>query len=88
MSIFNSNSLLISTNQEYRCPKCFFIPFISFSFSTEEKKIFMITNCTNNHSFSKPVDEMEIMCKTSLSSNNNCVNCDKKKIFLIFTIIV
>ena len=88
MSIFNSNSLLITSNQDYRCPKCLFIPFISFSFSTEEKKIFMKTKCTNNHSFSKPVEEMEIMCKTSPSTNNNCVNCDKKKIFLIFIIIV
>ena len=52
-SILNSNNLLITSNNEYRCPKCSLVPFINIS--TNENKLFMSTKCINNHSYLKPL---------------------------------
>ena len=74
--ILNSNNLLITTNNEYRCPKCFLVPFINIS--TKENKLFMSTKCINNHSYLKPFEEMKLMCESSLNSNIYCANCENK----------
>ena len=76
-SPFNSRNLLVSNSKEYRCPKCFLIPFINISIN--ENKLFMSTKCTNNHNYSKPFDEMEMMCKASPILNYTCELCKNFK---------
>ena len=86
MSIsISSKTQNITNNKEYRCPKCYLIPFINIF--SDENKLFMSTKCTNNHNYTKPFDEMEKMIKTNLISNYSCVLCEKennKKNFNIF----
>ena len=73
MSISFSQNSLIFNNQEYRCPKCFLVPFINISFN--ENKLFMSTKCINNHTYSKPFDEMQKMSKIGINSKFNCDIC-------------
>ena len=78
MSIsISSKTQNITNNKEYRCPKCYLIPFINIFFN--ENKLFMSTKCTNNHIYSKPFDEMQIITKTNLISNYSCVLCENEK---------
>ena len=65
-------------NKEYRCPKCYLIPFINIF--TNENKLFMSTKCINNHSYLKPFEEMKLMCESSLNSNIYCANCENKNV--------
>ena len=74
--IFDSNSLIITSNQEYRCPKCFLIPFIKIF--SNENNLFMSIKCTNNHFYSKSFEEMQIMFKTNLISCDICENENKE----------
>ena len=43
----SSKTQNITNNKEYRCPKCYLIPFINIFY--DENKLFMSTKCTNNH---------------------------------------
>ena len=84
VSVSSKTKNLIN-NKEYRCPKCYLIPFINIF--TNENKLFMSFKCTNNHSSTKPFDEMQIMTKTNPISNHLCVLCENennKKISNIF----
>ena len=77
MSIsISSNSQIIYDNQEYRCPKCSLIPFITVL--TNENKIFMEIKCTNDHKYFKSFDEMKKMCKTNKISNYQCFLCENE----------
>ena len=87
-----TNSKLIYKYKEYRCPKCFLVPFINLS--NIENKLFMSIKCitNDNHNESKPFDEMEKMCKSSPISNNICLNCvsenkENKKLSNIFFLL-
>jgi len=74
MSIsISTNSLQIINDQEYRCPKCFLVPFIHISNS--KNNLFMSMKCTNNHIYSKNFDDMKMMCRTHQISNSICENC-------------
>ena len=72
-----SNSKLIYNYKEYRCPKCFLVPFINLS--NINNKLFMSIKCITNddHNDSKPFDEMEKMCTYPIS-NNTCINCESE----------
>ena len=75
MSItLSTNSLQIINNQEYRCPKCFLVPFIDISYY--KNKLIMSMKCTNNHIYSKNFDEMKMMCRTNHISNSICEKCE------------
>ena len=69
-----SNSQTKYKYKEYRCPKCFLVPFINLS--NIDNKLFMSIKCITNddHNDSKPFDEMEKMCTCPIS-NNFCINC-------------
>ncbi len=89
MSIsISSNTQKIINTKEYRCPKCYLIPFINIS--TNNNKLFMEIKCTNNHKDSKPFEQMQINCQTNSILNNSCLFVKMKiiKMFLIFYIIV
>ena len=47
-SISKISQILIN-NQEYRCPKCYLIPFIEVTI--DQNKITMNTKCVNGHIF-------------------------------------
>ena len=72
----NSNSFFISTNNEYRCPECFLVPFINIS--TNENKLYMSTKCINNHIYLKSFEEMKLLYKSSISSKISCANCENR----------
>ena len=73
----SSNPKYIINNKEYRCQKCLLIPFIDIF--TKENKLFMTTKCTNNHSYSKPFDEMLKNTTKNPISNYFCFLCEKEK---------
>ena len=76
-TLFSTRSLIVSKSQEYRCPKCSLIPFIDISIN--QNKLYMSTKCTNNHKYSKPYEEMEMMCKSSPILNYTCELCEDYK---------
>ena len=59
-----------SFNKEFRCPKCYLIPFIYIS--NKENNLFITIKCTNNHIYTKTFDEMLNLC---LISNYSCFSC-------------
>ena len=71
----NKNNSNLNIEQEFRCPKCFLIPFIKI---IPKKNNFSIkSNCTNNHSFEKTFNQFQIL----LNQNKNklkCSICEKK----------
>ena len=86
MSIsFSSNTQNINNTKEYRCPKCYLIPFINIS--TNNNKLFMEIECTNNHKDSKPFEQMQINCKTNSILNNSCTVCENENNKNIFNIL-
>jgi len=73
----SSNSQIKYNYKEYRCPKCFLVPFINLS--NINNKLYMSIKCitNDNHNDSKPFDEMEKMCTYPIS-NNTCINCESE----------
>ena len=77
MSIsISSNSYFNLNNIEYRCPKCFLVPFINII--NKENKLFMSIKCINDHNYLKPFDEMENISKINSISNYSCVLCENE----------
>ena len=77
ISISSNTQKNIIDNKEFRCPKCLLIPFINIS--TNNNKLFMYIQCTNNHKYSNSFDEIQIMCKTNSILNNLCNVCENEK---------
>ena len=69
-----SSKSQIRYDQEYRCPKCFLVPFINISLKKD--KLVMSMKCTNNHLYSKNFDEMKMMCIKNQISNSICEKCE------------
>ena len=77
MSIsITSNTQNIINIKEYRCPKCYLIPFINIS--TNNNKLFMEIECINNHKDSKPFEQMQIYCNINSILNNYCTVCENE----------
>ena len=72
----SSNTQNIVNNKEYRCPKCYLIPFIKILINNNQ--LFMGIKCTNNHKGTKPFDQMQIFCKKNSISNNYCAVCENE----------
>ena len=73
-----SNSEIENKIVEYRCPKCWLIPFINLSLN--ENKLFMTTKCTNNHNYSNSFDEMKKILTQNTITNNICEKCEIENI--------
>ena len=77
MSIsISSNSQFNLNNIEYRCPKCFLVPFINII--NKDNKLFMSIKCVNDHNYLISFDEIENMCKTNPISNYSCNICESE----------